>query len=175
VLIIGTAFYTFFKSSIFLYLNLQADASNFTTLASQSQRVATVVRGLTGITSASANDLQIYAYFYPTDTYVSQIHYYLNTGQTALMADVTQMTSNPPIGTPIVSTKRTYTIIDNFKQSANTGLFVYLDSSNNPIASPVANTTTIKAIAINLAVAATPNNNQAMTLQVSLRNRKTNL
>jgi hypothetical protein len=91
------------------------------------------------------------------------------------MADVTQMTSNPPIGTPIPNTLRTYTIIDNFKQSANTDLFVYLDSSDNPITSPVADTTTIKAIAINLAVAATPNNNQAMTLQVSLRNRKTNL
>jgi prepilin-type N-terminal cleavage/methylation domain-containing protein len=174
-LIIATAFYTFFKSSLFLYLNLQADASNFTDLAAQSQRVANVVRGLTDITAASANDLQIYAYFYPTDTYVSQVHYYLNATQTQLLADVTPMTANPPVGTPIPANRKTYTIIVNFKQSPNTNLFAYLNSANSALGLPITDLKTIKAIQVNLGVAATPNNNQAMTLQVSLRNRKNNL
>jgi len=174
-LIVSLAFYTFFKSDLFLYLNLQADASNFTTLAAESERVATVVRGITDITSVSSNDLQIYAYFAPTDTYVSQVHYYLNAAQTELLVDVTPMTANPPTGTPITNQKKTYIIIDNFKQSPNTNLFVYLDGAGNPLTLPITDLTTIKGVQINLAVAATPQNNQAMTVQVSLRNRKTNL
>lgn len=174
-LVIAATLYTFFKSNLFSYLNLQADATNFTTLAAQSERVATVVRGLTDITSASSNDLQIYAYFAPTDAYVSQVHYYLNASQTELMADVTPMTANPPIGTPITAQKKTYIIIDNFKQSPSTNLFVYLDGTGSPLTMPISDLTTVKSIQINLAVAATPNNNQAMTAQVNLRNRKTNL
>ena len=175
ILVMGTAFYTFFHDSLFLYLNLQTDATNATELTAESQRLANVIRGLTDITSASANDMQIYAYFAPSDTYVSQLHYYLNNNQTELLADVTQMTANPPTGVPIPSTLQTFVIIDNFKQSANTDLFTYLDSSNNPLTEPIADLKAIKAVRINLAVATSSNGNQAMTLQVSLRNRKTNL
>ena len=174
-LIIAATFYTFFKSNLILYLNLQSDASNFTQLAAQSQRISSVVRGLTDITSASADDLQIYAYFFPSDAYVSQVHYYLNANKTQLLADVTQMTANPPVGSPIPSSLKTYTIIDNFKQSAGTDLFVYSDASNTVLPEPISDLTVIKAIKINLAVSASNNNNQIETTQVSLRNRKVNL
>ena len=174
-LIIAASFYIFFKTTLFTYLTLQGNATNFTTLAAQSERVAGVVRGLTDITSASANDLQIYAYFYPTDTYVSQVHYYMSADGTALMADVTPMTANPPIGTPITASIKTYTIIDNFQQSANTNLFNYLDATGNTLTLPIADLKTIKQVQINLAVSAAPDTNQVISVQVSLRNRKTNL
>lgn len=173
--IMALTFYTFFKSNLSGYLNLQSDASNFTDVAAQSQRISSVVRGLTDITSASANDLQVYAYFYPQDAYVSQIHYYLNASKTQLLADVTAMTANPPTGTPIASSLKTYTIINNFKQSAGTDLFQYYDAANALLTSPITDTTAVKAIKVNLAVSASTGNNQILTMQVSLRNRKTNL
>jgi hypothetical protein len=174
-IIVTSSFYIFFKSSLFSYLNLQSQATNFTDVAIQSQRISSVVRGLTGIISAGNNDLQIYAYFYPQDAFVSQVHYYLNGTSTQLLADVTAMTANPPTGTLITNSKKTYTIITNFKQGASTNLFQYLDASNTLLAVPVADLTAIKAIKINLAASAPANTNQMLTIQVSLRNRKTNL
>ncbi|MET0779517.1 MAG: prepilin-type N-terminal cleavage/methylation domain-containing protein, partial [Candidatus Saccharimonadales bacterium] len=75
VIIISGGVYVFFKSNLFTYLNLQKDASGFTDLAAQSQRIANVVRGTTDIVSAADDDVVLYGYFYPTDTYVSLIHY----------------------------------------------------------------------------------------------------
>ena len=61
-------------------------------------RVATVLRGATDINSAASADITLYSYFYPTDTYVSLVHYYLQTSGkvTQLMADVTPLSANPP-------------------------------------------------------------------------------
>jgi type II secretory pathway pseudopilin PulG len=174
-IIIGASFYTFFRANLFQYLHLQADASNFTQVEAQTQRISSVVRGMTGLISASSNDLQMYAYFYPQDSYVSQTHYYLNTNHTQLLADVTAMTANPPIGTPISSSLKTYVIIDNFKESSGTNLFNYYDASNTLLASPIADLTTPKAIQINLAVVSSTGNNQILTMQVTLRNRKTSV
>lgn len=174
-LILSTMFYTFFKTNLFTYLNLQKDASSFTDIASQSARIANVLRGATDITSASANDLVAYAYFYPTDTYVSQVHYYLNAGGTILYADVTPMTSNPPTGTLITANKKTYKIIEPFQQSSGATLFNYLDSAGTVMSLPVPDLHTIKGIRVNLGTDTTGTVNQAMTLDVSLRNRKTNL
>lgn len=174
-LIIALTFYTFFKSNLFAYLHLQTDASNFTDAAAQSQRISSVVRGLTGVISASDSDIQMYAYFFPSDTYVSQVHYYLNTAQTQLLADVTPMTANPPTGSPITAQKQTYTIVDNFKLSTGVKLFTYLDASNTVLTTPVSDLTAIKAIQINLAVATAEGPNQIVSTQISLRNRKTNL
>ena len=175
-LIIGTTMYTFFKTNLFTYLNLQKDATSFTGLAVQSQRIGNVMRGLTNVVSVDTDEITIYGYFFPTDTYVSLIHYYLNTNGTLLYADVTPMTSNPPIGTPITAKLKTYTIIDNFKQSPSVNLFTYLDSAGAVMNLPIADLHTIKGIRINLAVSTEiGDNDQAMTLEVSLRNRKTNL
>lgn len=174
---IGTTFLVFFKSSLFNYLNLQSDASSMTQLDTQLMRVAQVVRGSTDMSSASADDLVMYSYFYPQDAYVSLIHYYLKTtgGDTQLLADVTPMTANPPIGTPITGSLKTYTIIDNFYQPTGVSLFDYLDSNGNTLSLPISEPTTIKNVQINMAVKLSNKANQTINVQVSLRNRKTNL
>jgi len=175
-LVIGTAFYTFFKTNLFTYLNLQKDASNFTDLAGQSQRIGNVLRGLTDITDVQDDEMTLYGYFFPTDTYVSLIRYYKSTDGKKVYADVTQMTSNPPLGTTIPSSKKTYTIISNFKNVSGVKLFEYLDSSGAAQTLPISDLHSIKGLKVNLAVStATNTTNQAVSVQVSLRNRKTNL
>lgn len=170
--------FTTFNTLINQYFGLQADGSEFTNLATQSQRIATVLRGLTDIVSESNDDLTVYAYFSPDDTYVSEVHYYLNSDKTVLYADVTPMTANPPAGTPITSQMTTHTIIDNYHVLSGVNLFQYLDDSGNVMTLPVSDEHTIKGIQINLAVPAdhpTAGGNQQLTLQINLRNRKTNL
>jgi len=170
--------YTVFSTLLNQYFGLQQDGSEFTDLAVQSQRIANVIRGSTDIISESASDLSVYAYFSPNDTFVSQVHYYLSADSKSLMADITPMTANPPIGSPIVAQKKTYKIIDDYHALAGLNLFNYLDSSGNQLTLPIADENSIKEIQINLAVPAnnpSKGGNQQMTLQVSLRNRKTNL
>ncbi len=172
-----TAF-SVFNTLINQYFGLQQDGTEFTNLAVQSQRIGNVLRGLTDIVSESSTDLTAYAYFSPNDTYVSLVHYYLNGDSTVLYADVTPMTANPPIGTPITAQKTTHTIIDNYHALSGVSLFQYLDDSGNALSLPVSDEHSIKGIQINLVVPAdhpTPGGNQQMSLQISLRNRKTNL
>lgn len=175
--IVSTAFFTFSNTSINQYLKLQQDGMEFSDLATQSQRVAQVVRSATDIISASANDLVIYAYFYPNDTYVSLVHYYKNVAGTTLFADVTPMTANPPTGTPVTSQLKTYTVISDFKTVSGINLFDYLDSSFSVLGTSISDLHTIKAVRINLAVPANSAGagNATVTVDVSLRNRKTNL
>ena len=176
--ILSTTFVTFFNTSISQYLSLHRDSMAFGDLASQTQRIGNVVRGLTDITAASNNEITMYAYFAPDDTYVSTIKYYLTNSNTKLVADVTQMTANPPIGTPIPSTLKTFKIIDNFYLAPNLNTFVYYDSAGTQLVPPIADLHTVKSIKINLAVpskAPVATSNTTMTLQVALRNRKTNL
>ena len=170
--------YTVFNTLINQYFGLQQDGSEFTNLAVQSQRIANVLRGLTDITAESNTSLTAYAYFSPDDAYVSLVHYYLNANGTVLYADVTPMTANPPIGTPINSQMTTHTIIDNYHSLAGVNLFQYLDDSGTVLSLPISDEHSIKSIQINLVVPAdhpTPNGNQELSLQISLRNRKTNL
>lgn len=173
--IIFLTFLVFFKSALFDYVDLQADATNLTELSSEDMRVASVVRGLTQISSASANDLSIYAYFFPTDTYVSLVHYYLqqNNGATQLMADVTPMSANPPIGTPLTAQEKTYTVMDNFYEPSGGSVFTYLDATGNTLSLPISDLETIKGIQINLATPLSDGGIQALPVQVSLRNLKT--
>jgi len=176
--ILATAAFTFINTSVNQYLAFQQDGMVFGDLATQSQRVAQVVRGLTDITSATADDLTIYAYFYPNDSYVSLVHYYKDSTKSILYADVTPMTANPPNGTPITASKKTYTIISPLYTNASVSTFVYLDSYGTTLPMPIADLHTIKEIQVNLAVpvkSPSSNGNDAMTLLVSLRNRKTNL
>lgn len=177
-LIVSLTAFTVFSTLLNQYFGLQKDGSQFTNLAIQSQRLANVLRGSTDIVSASSSDLTVYAYFSSNSTYVSLVHYYLNAQSTTLYADITPMTANPPTGTPITTQKITRTIIDNYHQIAGLNLFAYLDASGNQLALPITDEQTIKGIQINLAVPAdypTPGGYQQMSLQVSLRNRKTNL
>lgn len=174
--ILSTVIYSFFSTSLRQYAGLQEDGTSFTELASQSHRVANVLRGTTDVVSASANDLVVYAYFSPTDANVSLLHYYKNGTGTQLLADVTNMTANPPIGVTIPATLKTYTIISNYHTTATVNLFNYLSAGGTILSTPIADLHTIKGIEINLAV---PNSSkvtdQAVSIQVSLRNRKTNL
>jgi len=173
--LIATFMFTFFITTINQYLALQQNSDAFNDLSQHYQRLANVLRGITGINSAAANDLNIYAYFYPNDAYVSLVHYYISGG--SLLADVTPMTANPPNGTPITASKKTYTIITQFVSIPGIDTFVYLDAANSIITSPVTNLNTIKDIKVNLAVPslAPTSTNQSLSVQVSLRNRKTNL
>lgn len=160
------------------YFSLEYESGQFTSIASQSQRIANVIRGLSDINSADANTLDIYAYFYPNDSYVSQVKYYLSGDQTKLYADVTPMTANPPTGTPITSQKKTYTIIDNFKKVSGVDLFSYSDQDNNSLSLPLTDLKAVKSISVNLAVPKQQGSNsgqQSTSLTVNLRNRKTNL
>lgn len=178
IAIISTATYTFINTSTSQYLALQQDGIVFGDLAFQSQRIAQVVRGLTDISQASADEITMYAYFYPKDTYASLIRYYTDSTKTTLYADVTTMTANPPIGTPIASTKKTYTIISPFYASTGISTFTYLDSFGATLAMPITDLHTIKEIKITLAVpvkAPVVKGNDSISLLVSLRNRKTNL
>lgn len=176
--VVIAALFTFVNTSVRRYVALQSESAAFGQLAKQTQRIAQVLRGATDITAASADDITAYAYFYPNDSYVSLIHYYKGANNTQILADVTPMTANPPIGTPITAQKRTYTIIDKFSSVAGVNTFTYLDSVGNPLTVPIADLHTIKGIKVSLSVPAdnvVANSNSTVTLQVSLRNRKTNL
>lgn len=167
-----------FTSTFNNYFGLQYKNEQFTTIASQSQRIGNVIRGLSDINTANADDMDMYAYFYPNDAYVSKINYYLSADQTKLYADVTPMTANPPVGTPITANKKTYTIIDNFKKVSGVSLFEYIDQNNNTLTLPITDLNAIRAVKINLAVrekVGADSGSQTVSLSVSLRNRKTNL
>lgn len=174
VAVMFVSFATFFTDYIILYTKYQQDATNFTELASQSQRVSDVLRGATDIVSANANDLTVYAYFSPADTYVSLTRYYVVGSQ--VLVDVTPMTANPPTGTPITASKKTYTIITNLFQPTGTNLFNYYDASGTQLVAPVSDEHSILEIQVNLAEPGSQTKNgQNLSVTVSLRNRKTNL
>jgi prepilin-type N-terminal cleavage/methylation domain-containing protein len=176
--VVTTTFVTFFNTSISQYLSLDRDSIAFSDLATQSQRVANVIRSLTDITQANNNEITMYAYFAPSDTYVSLIHYYLTPDNKNLLADVTRMTSNPPSGTPITSTLKTFKIIDSFYLASNLNTFSYYDSGNNLLTVPISDQHTIKSIKVNLAVPSispVATSNTTLSVKVALRNRKTNL
>ena len=174
VAVLFVSFATFFTDYIILYTKYQQDATNFTELASQSQRISDVLRGLTDIVSANSNDLTVYAYFSPNDTYVSLTRYYVSGNQ--VNVDITPMTANPPIGTPITANKKTYTIISNLYQPAGGSLFNYYDASGTQLSAPVSDEHSILQIQVNLAEPGSQTKNgQNLSVTVSLRNRKTNL
>ena len=115
--IIVVSFASFFTNYWILYSKYQQDSLNFGEMAQQSQRITQVLRGLTDIVSVSANEITVYAYFAPSDTYVSQVHYYLDGSGKKLMVDITPMTANPPNGTLLTAQDKTYTIISNYYQA----------------------------------------------------------
>jgi prepilin-type N-terminal cleavage/methylation domain-containing protein len=174
--VLFASFGVFFNGYLKLYANYQKDANNFSELAQQSQRISYVVRGIVDIISEAPDDLSAYAYFSPVDNYTSVVHYYLNANKTALMADVTPMTANPPNGTLITASKRTYTIIANYSQPSGASLFTYYDAGGGVLTTPVANQHIINSISINLSEPASQNHaGQQLAVKVSLRNRKVNL
>jgi prepilin-type N-terminal cleavage/methylation domain-containing protein len=176
VAIVSTTLYTAFQSTYFGYTTLQKDASSLTDLAYQSQRIAKVMRGATILESVAANDITLYAYFAPTDAYVSKVRYYTSADGKKLFVDITPMTADPPIGTLITAQKRTYTVLDTFKQSNGVPLFTYLSASGSSMTLPISDLNAVKGIKVSLATdVSRSDTNQVIAVQVSLRNRKTNL
>jgi prepilin-type N-terminal cleavage/methylation domain-containing protein len=176
VAILFVSFGTFFTNYLTLYFGYQKDANNFAEIANQSARISDVMRGIVDISSESATDLNAYAYFSPADNYTSVVHYYLSGDGKSVMVDVTPMTANPPNGTPIAVSKKTYKIITNYQAQTGVDLFTYYDSSGATLTTPVANEHTITSIGINLSEPVSHNSNgQQLGVTVSLRNRKTNL
>lgn len=172
-----TAFmFSVFNNTFNQYFALQKEGTNFTDLASQTHRISNVLRGATDITTANNSELEVYAYFSPSDQYVSKIKYYKSSSGKKILADITNMTANPPIGVPMPESLKTYTILDNYMAVSGINLFDYLTSSGDVLPMPITDLTTIKGIRVNLAV---PSSNesvdQSVSVQVSLRNRKTNL
>jgi prepilin-type N-terminal cleavage/methylation domain-containing protein len=157
-------------------ITLQKENLNLNQMSNMTQRIGSVVRGATDIVSATKDDVVLYAYFAPADTYVSQVHYYKNAANTILYVDVTRMTANPPTGVPIPATKTTYALLNPYTEATNTKLFRYLNASGTELTTPISDLHTIKGVTITLSV---PNNGKnpgyAQSLTVSLRNRKTNL
>ena len=176
VAIIFVTFASFFTNYLILYSQYQKDCMAYSELSQQSQRVAQVGRGATDIVAADANEMTFYAYFSPVDSYVSQVRYYLNPSKTALLVDVIPMTANPPNGSLINGSKKTYTIISNFYQPSGGTLFNYYDSSATAINLPITDQHTIQSVQVNIAAPGShTKNGQNLSVTVSLRNRKTNL
>ncbi len=174
--IIFATFSSFFTNYLILYSKYQQDSLNFGEMAQQSQRVAQVLRGVTDLVSESSNDLSAYAYFSPSDTYVSIVHYYLAQGGTKLMVDVTPMTANPPVGSPIAGQMKTYTVINNYYKAPGSSLFTYYDANGTVLAPPIGDEHSILQIQVNLSEPASHGSkSQSLSVTVSLRNRKTNL
>lgn len=176
--IVVIVMYASFNAFISQYFVMQKSGTQFSEMAASSQRLANVLRGTTDFLAVGDNDVTVYAYFYPKNAYVSQVRYYLNTRNNALLADVTPMTGNPPAGTPITANKKTYTIISNYYKAPGVNLFTYLDAAGNPLPLPVSDQHIIKGMKLVLATPGpdtAPNTPQTMSLNISLRNRKTNL
>lgn len=176
--IVSVGVYSFTVTSGVNYLRMHEDGLRFSELSEKSQRISRVLRGGGDITEATNDAITIYAYFSPADQYYSLIRYYKDPTNTKIMADVTPMTSNPPIGTPITAQKVTYTILDDFYNDPASKTFEYLDSAGGVMALPIADNHTIKGLRVNL-VTASPRSpattKTAISTDVSLRNRKTNL
>ncbi len=180
IMVIGvlfTAFASFFNNNMILFFDQQQNSMNLTELQNESQRIGDVIRGTYDIISAQPNSLSLYAYFSPNDTYVSEIDYYLNSTGNQLMASITPMTANPPIGTPITTSTTVYTVISNYYAAPNSSLFTYYDANNNVLTPPIADERSIINIGINLAepIYNSPSNqSQTLSLYINLRNRKNN-
>jgi prepilin-type N-terminal cleavage/methylation domain-containing protein len=175
--IIGITAYSFTTTTFSDYLRLQQDGMHFGVLTEESHRIARVVRGSTDVVTATNTALSINSYFSPGDAYVSRVDYYKSPDGTKLLADVTPYTSNPPIGTLVAASKKTYTIIGNFYTPPSINTFVYLDSSGSVLTMPIADLHTVKGVRITFAVKAStsPYADREIKTEVSLRNRKTNL
>ncbi len=171
--ILAITLYSFFSGAMTNYFAMQDDAVKFSTLNGQVQRIGRIIRGATDVRAAAANDLTVYAYFSPRDSVPSQIRYYVS--GVKLMADVTPLSSPPPVGTPVTAQMKTYTLIDTLYATSN--LFTYLDSAGNTLTSTT-NLRDIKGIKVTLSVPpqrGATTKQTTVSLSVSLRNRKTNL
>ena len=170
--------YIFTSSSISSFMRLQAEGLARSTLAEGSFRITKVVRGINYIEAANADTLTAYSYFAPDDQYTSKIRYYLNPSQTKLLADVTPMTADYPVGALITAQTKTITVVNNFYKISGQPTFKYYDANYTELVGPVSDLPSIKNITVRLFVKKYESNATdyvSTEVTVSLRNRKSNL
>lgn len=170
--------YAFTSSSISSFMQLQAESLARSKLADGSFRVTKVIRSINYIESADNDTITAYSYFAPNDQYTSKIRYYLNGSQDKLLAEVTPMTADYPVGTLLTTQTKEVTIVDNFVKIASEPTFKYYDSNLNQITSPVLDVNSVKNISVNLYVKRykeVPSKYVSTEVMVNLRNRKSNL
>lgn len=156
------------------YEVLQAQSNTSLELSTLSARIAKVVRGATGVETASANTLVIYGYFSPQDTVIKKIRYFisgtnLNIGVTPPSGTAPNYTYSP--ADEVVTTTR----ID--LAMGSNSMFTYYDDLGNVLP---AGFSTGQVKAISIYVAANPRVKQlnvplSVGTRVTLRNFKTNL
>lgn len=156
------------------YVFLQAESDTSTELSSLSARIGKVIRGATGVVSASDNSLTIYGYFSPQDTTVKKIRYFIS--GTNLNIGVTPPTGTAPNYTynaanEVITTTRIDLVM------GTTPIFTYYDDAGNKLPNGFS-TSQVKAIGIY--IAANPRSKIvsqpiAVATRVTLRNFKTNL
>ena len=174
--LIATAMFTFMNTSFSQYLKMQKESYALGDLSVQTQRLAKVIRGLSDISQASANEITLTAYFSPQDQVVSQVRFYRSPDGSKLYIDQTPYTANPPYGTLLTAQKKTTLLIDNLNYNGSTTTFRYLDSAFNELPSGFTNLKLIKGVEITLTSKNSNDTSQlSMTTKVALRNRKTNL
>lgn len=175
VAILFATFGVFFDSNLISFLDQQQNSIELTGLQEKSALMGDVIRGTTGIVEANNNNLELYSYFNLTDQYVSLVDYYLNSSKTELLASVTPMSANPPIGQPITSETKTYVVISKYDYLPGSSLFTYYGLGQNQLFPPINNNNLIISVGINLVspIAGSNNKTQSLDLVVSLRNRNT--
>jgi type II secretory pathway pseudopilin PulG len=177
-ILISTLF-IFTANTINGFMRLQAEGLAHSKLADASFRVSRVLRGANYIESASDDGFSAYAYFSPQDQYTSKIVYVLSADQKQLLAEVTPMTADYPIGTLIPAQKKTVVVVDGFRKISGTPTFRYYTSTFSELNSPVTDLQSIKNISVNLfaKIYDSSNNDEyaSSSVTVNLRNRKTNL
>ena len=172
VLMIPLSIFTIRTMQSFQYLEYQSNTS--IELSTLSERIAKVVRGTTGVVTASSNTLTIYGYFSPADTVVKQIRYFISGNN--LEIGVTPPTGTAPNYTYNAANEKV-TVVRVDLSMGGTPMFTYYDSSGNQLASGFANN---QIGQIGIYVAANPNTKRlnvpiAVQTRVTLRNFKTNL
>ena len=171
--VVFTTFGVFFNNYLRSYSDYQINGTNFTQAAQQSERMSNVLRGLTDIESATATDLTAYAYFAPADQFVSLVRYYYDAPTRSIIAEVTRMSANPPVGVSIPETKQSYTIVENYILRSGASLFEYFDAGGGVLGSPVVDQRLVQSIRVNLVVdTAQTDAGQEISVSVSLRNRR---
>ena len=155
------------------YLEMQHNGMAYGNVATQTQRVARVMRGAVEIVNAQHNEVTLVAYFAPSDDIVSKVRYYVDGG--ALKADVTPYTANPPAGTPIPSQLRTTTIVSSYFNPSGNPIFRYYDANGNAYPTPDVELTMVKGVSIELSARGAKDKVVTSTVRVTIRNAKTNL
>lgn len=176
-LLIVTLF-IFTSNTVSSYMRMQAQGLAYSKATEGAFRISRVLRSANFVEEAEDDRFTAYTYFAPQDAYTSKITYYLNATQTQLLADVTAMTADYPVGTLIPSSTKTVVVVDQFLKRAGVPTFTYSTANHTDISTPVSDLQAIKNVSVNIYARLYESNDQkfaSSSVSVNLRNRKTNL